>query len=69
MSTTELHCSSVTNYFISTADDIGKSNFFQSLHKVSQVFRLWFITNNTGKKRMNVTMRYVRVTTVAVEKQ
>jgi hypothetical protein len=26
--------------------------FFQSLHKVSQVFRLWFIANNKGKKRI-----------------
>jgi hypothetical protein len=69
MSTTELHCSSVSSYFISTADDIGISNFFQSLHKVSQVFRLWFFTNNKGKKRIKVTMRYVRLTTVAMERQ
>jgi len=38
--------------------------FFESLHKVLQVFRLWFITNNTVKERINVTMRYVRVTIV-----
>jgi len=66
MSTMKLHCCSVISYFISTADYIGISNFYGSLHKVSQV---WFITNNTGKERINVTMRYVRATTVAMEKK
>jgi hypothetical protein len=38
----------VTSYFISRAVDIGISIFFETLNKVSQVFRLCFIANNTG---------------------
>jgi hypothetical protein len=43
--------------------------FSKSLHKISQVFQLWFITKKTGNVRTNVTVRRVRVIIVAMEKQ